>query len=62
MPCLPAFLPARLPAFLQIFRAAMLLLGSIRASRLLARQLLDKVVRLPMSFFDSQPTGGWVAG
>lgn len=43
---------------LQLCRSALLIYGSIRASRLLARKLLDKVVRLPMSFFDSQPTGG----
>eukprot|EP00198_Chlamydomonas_reinhardtii_P014120 XP_001703457.1 ABC transporter, multidrug resistance associated protein [Chlamydomonas reinhardtii] len=42
---------------LQLCRSALLIYGSIRASRLLARKLLDKVVRLPMSFFDSQPTG-----
>ncbi|KAG2442750.1 hypothetical protein HXX76_002831 [Chlamydomonas incerta] len=42
---------------LQLCRSALLIYGSIRASRLLARRLLDKVVRLPMSFFDSQPTG-----
>ncbi len=41
----------------QLLRSFLLILGSIRASRLLARRLLDKVVRLPMSFFDQQPTG-----
>lgn len=38
-------------------RSALLILGSISASRKLHRQLLAKVVHLPMSFFDSQPTG-----
>ncbi|EFJ52174.1 ABC transporter [Volvox carteri f. nagariensis] len=41
----------------QLLRSFLLILGSIRASRLLAKKLLDKVVRLPMSFFDQQPTG-----
>lgn len=37
--------------------------GSITASRQLHLQLLTKVLRLPMSFFDAQPTGDWpVAG
>lgn len=43
---------------IQLLRSSLLILGSIRASRLLARQLLEKMVRQPMSFFDSQPTGG----
>lgn len=42
---------------IQLLRSVLLIYGSIRASRRLARALLDKVVRLPMSFFDSQPTG-----
>ncbi|GLC35697.1 hypothetical protein PLESTB_000485000 [Pleodorina starrii] len=42
---------------IQLLRSFLLILGSIRASRLLARRLLDKVVRLPMAFFDQQPTG-----
>ncbi|GIL43241.1 hypothetical protein Vafri_1038 [Volvox africanus] len=41
----------------QLLRSFLLILGSIRASRILAKKLLDKVVRLPMSFFDQQPTG-----
>lgn len=39
-------------------RSALLVVGSINASRSLHSALLAKVVRLPMSFFDSQPTGG----
>ena len=40
--------------------------SSVRASRSLHARLLEKLMRLPMSFFDSQPTGepdhaGWVA-
>ena len=31
--------------------------GSVNASRVLHADLLGKVLRLPMSFFDSQPTG-----
>ncbi|GFR41153.1 hypothetical protein Agub_g1817 [Astrephomene gubernaculifera] len=42
---------------IQLLRSFLLILGSIRASRHLARRLLAKVVRLPMSFFDQQPTG-----
>lgn len=42
----------------QVARAALMITGSIRASRKLQLDLLGKVVRLPMSFFDSQPTGG----
>ncbi len=42
---------------IQLLRSVLLIYGSIRASRRLARSLLDKVVRLPMAFFDSQPTG-----
>lgn len=38
-------------------RAVLTITGSITASRLLNHRLLAKVVRLPMSFFDSQPTG-----
>lgn len=36
---------------------AALVVGTINASRVLHQRLLKKVVRLPMSFFDSQPTG-----
>ena len=32
-------------------------MGSLRASRKLHAQLLERVMRLPMSFFDSQPSG-----
>lgn len=42
---------------LQLIRSGSLIAGSIRASRTLQARLLAKVVRLPMSFFDSQPTG-----
>lgn len=40
-----------------IVRSAILVAGAINASRKLHQALLMKVVRLPMSFFDSQPTG-----
>lgn len=42
---------------IQIARSLLMVSGSIKASRKLQRELLNKVVRLPMSFFDSQPTG-----
>eukprot|EP00775_Hariotina_reticulata_P001784 gene1784-2118_t len=38
-------------------RSAVLVIGSITASRKLHKQLLAKILRLPMSFFDAQPTG-----
>lgn len=38
-------------------RSALLVLGSIAASRRLHAGLLAKLLRLPMAFFDSQPTG-----
>jgi ABC-type multidrug transport system fused ATPase/permease subunit len=38
-------------------RSALLVFGSIAASRRLHRQLLHKLLRLPMSFFDAQPSG-----
>jgi len=41
----------------QMVRSVMTIAGAISASRRLHAQLLSKVVRLPMSFFDSQPTG-----
>jgi len=41
----------------QISRAVILVLGSISAARRLQASLLSIVLRLPMSFFDSQPTG-----
>jgi ABC-type multidrug transport system fused ATPase/permease subunit len=41
----------------QLTRAVMTIAGSVTASRKLYRQLLAKVVRLPMSFYDAQPTG-----
>ena len=42
---------------LQGGRALLLVLGSFNASRRLHANLLAKVMRLPMAFFDSQPTG-----
>jgi len=41
----------------QVSRAVILVLGSITAARRLHESLLSIVLRLPMSFFDSQPTG-----
>ena len=41
----------------QVSRAVALVLGSITAARHLQASLLETVLRLPMSFFDSQPTG-----
>lgn len=43
--------------FVQGGRALLLVLGSFNASRRLHANLLAKVMRLPMAFFDSQPTG-----
>ncbi|XP_063601949.1 ATP-binding cassette sub-family C member 3-like [Penaeus indicus] len=41
-----------------MFLAMMLLfLGCLRSSRVLHQRLLDSVVRLPMSFFDTNPSG-----
>jgi ABC-type multidrug transport system fused ATPase/permease subunit len=40
-----------------LLRSALLVVGSIAASRRLHRQLLHKLLRLPMSFFDAQPSG-----
>lgn len=34
-----------------------LVFGSLRSGRQLHQRLLEKVVRLPMSFFDTQPSG-----
>jgi ABC-type bacteriocin/lantibiotic exporter with double-glycine peptidase domain len=39
-------------------RSALLVVGSISASRQLHERLLTKMLRLPMSFYDAQPTGG----
>lgn len=41
----------------QIVKAVVLVLGSIVAARTLQASLLATILRLPMSFFDSQPTG-----
>ena len=41
----------------QVARAMILAYSSVRASRSLHARLLEKLMRLPMSFFDSQPTG-----
>ncbi|PRW33949.1 ABC transporter isoform A [Chlorella sorokiniana] len=43
--------------FFQLVKAVSLVLGSVNAARVLHERLLACVVRLPMSFFDSQPTG-----
>jgi ABC-type bacteriocin/lantibiotic exporter with double-glycine peptidase domain len=40
-----------------LVRTFLLVIGSIAASRKLHRELLAKLVRLPMAFFDTQPTG-----
>ncbi|KAI8472504.1 MAG: P-loop containing nucleoside triphosphate hydrolase protein [Monoraphidium minutum] len=40
-----------------LVRSALLVVGSVAASRKLHRELLAKLVRLPMSFFDAQPSG-----
>lgn len=40
-----------------LVRSALLVLGSISASRRLHSQLLHKLLRLPMTFFDAQPSG-----
>lgn len=42
---------------IQIARAVALVLGSLIAAGSLQKSLLKRVLRLPMSFFDSQPTG-----
>lgn len=42
---------------IQIVRAVSLVLGSLIAAGSLQKSLLTTVLRLPMSFFDSQPTG-----
>ncbi|KAK9847067.1 hypothetical protein WJX84_012280 [Apatococcus fuscideae] len=42
---------------LTVARAMILAYSSVRASRSLHARLLEKLMRLPMSFFDSQPTG-----
>jgi ABC-type bacteriocin/lantibiotic exporter with double-glycine peptidase domain len=39
-------------------RSALLVVGSVAASRQLHHRLLTKMLRLPMSFYDAQPTGG----
>ncbi len=41
-----------------LLRSGLLVIGSIAASRRIHSELLAKILRLPMSFFDSQPTGG----
>jgi ATP-binding cassette, subfamily C (CFTR/MRP), member 1 len=42
---------------IQVFKALTLVLGSLSAARRLQADLLARVLRLPMSFFDSQPAG-----
>ena len=34
-----------------------MVVGSFNASRRLHRNLVERILRLPMSFFDSQPSG-----
>lgn len=41
----------------QIVRSIVLVLGSLNAAKKLQNSLLSTVLHLPMSFFDSQPTG-----
>jgi len=43
-----------------MMRSGATIKGSITASRKLHYQLLNKLVRLPMAFYDSQPTGASV--
>ena len=45
------------PCRTQLAKAVLLVLGSVAAARRLHANLLACVVRLPMSFFDSQPSG-----
>jgi ABC-type multidrug transport system fused ATPase/permease subunit len=40
-----------------LLRSLLLVVGSIAASARLHSQLLAKLLRLPMSFFDTQPSG-----
>lgn len=42
---------------IQIVRSIVVVLGSLTAAKSLQQSLLSTVLRLPMSFFDSQPTG-----
>ena len=42
---------------LQILQEYTLIMGGLNASRKLHSRLLERVMRLPMSFFDSQPSG-----
>jgi ATP-binding cassette subfamily C (CFTR/MRP) protein 1 len=44
-----------------LLRSALLVIGSIAASKRLHKQLLRKLLRLPMSFFDAQPSGEFAA-
>ena len=50
-------LPCHAMPGLQVVKAVMLVFGSVNAARVLQERLLACVVLLPMSFFDSQPTG-----
>ena len=45
------------PSNAQAIRAYATVAGSVTAARTLHTRLLDRVVRLPMAFFDSQPSG-----
>ena len=40
--------------------SGLLVMGSVSASRALHAGLLTKLLRLPLGFFDSQPTGAWL--
>ena len=44
-------------AIVSSLRSLLLALGCIYAARSLHSQLLQRVLRLPLSFFDSQPSG-----
>ncbi len=43
--------------YMQVSQEYTLIMGGLRASRKLHARLLERVMRLPMSFFDSQPSG-----
>ena len=44
-------------AILVLFASFSLALGGIFASRLIHKRLLENILRLPMSFFDTTPSG-----
>ncbi len=45
------------PSCPQVLQEYVLIMGGLRASKRLHANLLERVMRLPMSFFDSQPSG-----